>query len=119
MRRCTTRRNVEGIEVARERFPDVPQVAVFDTAFHHALPAHSYTYAVPRSWREEHRVRRYGFHGTSFAYVTRRSARLLGAAASRTSTSSCCTSATARVPPRSPVAAASTRPWASRPWRGS
>ncbi len=70
--------NVEGIRVSRERFPDVPQVAVFDTAFHHALPAHSYTYAVPRSWREEHRVRRYGFHGTSFAYVTRRSALLLG-----------------------------------------
>jgi acetate kinase len=70
--------NVEGIKVSRERFPDVPQVAVFDTAFHHALPAHSYTYAVPRSWREEHRVRRYGFHGTSYAYVTRRSALLLG-----------------------------------------
>ena len=70
--------NVEGIKVSRERFPDVPQVAVFDTAFHHALPAHSYTYAVPRSWREEHRVRRYGFHGTSYAYVTRRSAVLLG-----------------------------------------
>ncbi len=70
--------NLEGIRVARERFPDVPQVAVFDTAFHHAMPAHSYTYAVPRSWREQHQVRRYGFHGTSYAYVTRRAATFLG-----------------------------------------
>jgi acetate kinase len=70
--------NLEGIRVARERFPDVPQVAVFDTAFHQAMPAHSYTYAVPKSWREKHLVRRYGFHGTSFAYVTRRAAALLG-----------------------------------------
>ncbi|MEP6648926.1 MAG: acetate kinase [Lapillicoccus sp.] len=70
--------NLEGIRVAREAFPDVPQVVVFDTAFHHAMPAHSYTYAVPRSWREKHRVRRYGFHGTSYAYVTRRATALLG-----------------------------------------
>jgi acetate kinase len=70
--------NLEGIRVARERFPDVPQVAVFDTAFHHAMPAHSYTYAVPSSWREQHQVRRYGFHGTSYAYVTRRAAAVLG-----------------------------------------
>ena len=69
---------VEGIKVSRERFPDVPQVAVFDTAFHHALPAHSYTYAVPRSWRDEHRVRRYGFHGTSHQYVSGKVARVLG-----------------------------------------
>jgi acetate kinase len=69
--------NLEGIRVAGERFPDVPQVAVFDTAFHHGMPAHSYTYAVPRSWRDRHRVRRYGFHGTSFAYVTRRTAEFL------------------------------------------
>ncbi|HEY6742891.1 MAG TPA: acetate kinase [Lapillicoccus sp.] len=70
--------NLEGIRVSRERFPDVPQVAVFDTAFHHAMPAHSYTYAVPKAWREEHLVRRYGFHGTSFAYVSRRAAAVLG-----------------------------------------
>jgi acetate kinase len=72
--------NLEGIRVAGERFPEVPQVAVFDTAFHHGMPAHSYTYAVPRSWREQHQVRRYGFHGTSFAYVTGRAAALLGRA---------------------------------------
>ena len=70
--------NLEGIKVARERFPGVPQVAVFDTAFHHGMPAHAYTYAVPPAWREQHQVRRYGFHGTSYAYVSRRAAALLG-----------------------------------------
>ncbi len=70
--------NLEGIEVARRLFPDLPQVAVFDTAFHQTLPEHAYTYAVPRSWREEHRVRRYGFHGTSHAFVSREAARVLG-----------------------------------------
>jgi acetate kinase len=70
--------NLEGIRVARKRFPDLPQVAVFDTAFHQSLPSHAYTYAVPLAWREEHGVRRYGFHGTSHAYVSRRAAELLG-----------------------------------------
>ncbi|MGH3371798.1 MAG: acetate kinase [Nocardioidaceae bacterium] len=70
--------NLEGIEVARRLFPDLPQVAVFDTAFHQTLAEHAYTYAVPRAWREEHRVRRYGFHGTSHAFVSREAARLLG-----------------------------------------
>ena len=69
--------NLEGIEVARRLFPDLPQVAVFDTAFHQTLPRHVYTYAVPRSWTEEHHVRRYGFHGTSHAFVSREAARLL------------------------------------------
>lgn len=72
--------NLEGIRVARARFPDVPQVAVFDTAFHQTLPPHAYTYAVKRDWREGHRVRRYGFHGTSHSYVSRRAAELLGLA---------------------------------------
>ncbi len=70
--------NLEGIEVARRLFPDLPQVAVFDTAFHQTLPEHAYTYAVPLAWRDEHRVRRYGFHGTSHAFVSREAARLLG-----------------------------------------
>jgi acetate kinase len=70
--------NLEGIRVARELYPDVPQVAVFDTAFHHRMPPEAYTYAVPRAWRDQHRVRRYGFHGTSYAYVSRRAAALLG-----------------------------------------
>jgi acetate kinase len=72
--------NLEGIRVAREEFPGVPQVVVFDTAFHHGMPPHAYTYAVPRSWREGHLVRRYGFHGTSYAWVTHRAAALLGQA---------------------------------------
>ena len=72
--------NLEGMQVARLLFPDLPQVAVFDTAFHQTLPEHAYTYAVPRSWQEEHRVRRYGFHGTSHAFVSREAARLLGRA---------------------------------------
>ena len=70
--------NLEGIRVARAHFPDVPQVAVFDTAFHQTLPPRAYTYAVKRDWREDHRVRRYGFHGTSHSYVSRRAAELLG-----------------------------------------
>jgi acetate kinase len=72
--------NLEGIRVARAHFPDVPQVAVFDTAFHQTLPPQAYTYAVKREWRESHRVRRYGFHGTSHSYVSRRAAELLGLA---------------------------------------
>jgi acetate kinase len=70
--------NLEGLTVARRLFPDLPQVAVFDTAFHQTLPEHAYTYAVPRSWREEHQIRRYGFHGTSYAFVSRAAADLLG-----------------------------------------
>jgi len=66
--------NARVIELAREALPDVPHVAVFDTAFHATLPPHAYTYAVPRDWG----VRRYGFHGTSNAYVSRAAAALLG-----------------------------------------
>ncbi|HEY9524996.1 MAG TPA: acetate kinase [Thermopolyspora sp.] len=70
--------NVTGIRVARRLFPGVPQVAVFDTAFHRTLPPAAHTYAVPREWTRDHGVRRYGFHGTSYAYVSRRAAALLG-----------------------------------------
>ena len=70
--------NLEGIRSAREAFPDVPQVAVFDTAFHQSLPPAAHTYAVPQEWRERHRVRRYGFHGTSHRFVSRRTAALVG-----------------------------------------
>jgi len=70
--------NLEGIRVACRLFPDLPQVAVFDTAFHQTLPPHAYTYAVPSSWSEEHGIRRYGFHGTSHAFVSQEAARLLG-----------------------------------------
>ena len=70
--------NLEGLEVARKLFPDLPQVAVFDTAFHQTLPEHAFTYAVPLPWRDEHRIRRYGFHGTSHRFVTNEAAHLLG-----------------------------------------
>jgi acetate kinase len=69
--------NLAGIEVALELWPRVPQVAVFDTAFHATLAPHAYRYAVPETWYTLHRVRRYGFHGTSHAYVARRAAELL------------------------------------------
>ena len=69
--------NLQGIDVAQRAFPQVPQVAVFDTAFHQTMPPEASTYAVPRQWREEYLVRRYGFHGTSHAYVSRRVADLL------------------------------------------
>ncbi len=69
--------NLTGIRVARAAFPDLPQVAVFDTAFHTTIPPAASTYAVPRMWREEHGVRKYGFHGTSHAFVARRVADLL------------------------------------------
>jgi acetate kinase len=67
-----------GIELARARWPAVPQVAVFDTAFHQTLPARAHRYAVPVALHGRHGVRRYGFHGTSHAYVARRAAELLG-----------------------------------------
>jgi acetate kinase len=70
--------NAEGIRVARRLLPGVPHVAVFDTAFHATIPARAATYAVPKEWRRDHDVRRYGFHGTSYAYVSREAARLLG-----------------------------------------
>ena len=70
--------NLMGIEVAMARQPDVPQVAVFDTAFHHSIPPRAYRYAVPEEWYQSHGVRRYGFHGTSHAYVAKQAARELG-----------------------------------------
>ena len=70
--------NLLGIEVAMALQPDVPHVAVFDTAFHQSIPAHAHRYAVPEPWYVEHGVRRYGFHGISYAYVAKQAARVLG-----------------------------------------
>jgi acetate kinase len=69
--------NLLGIQVARELLPKVPQVAVFDTAFHQSIPEHAFIYAVPYQLYQEHRVRRYGFHGTSHRYVAERAAQML------------------------------------------
>jgi acetate kinase len=66
-----------GIESARRLRPDLPQVAVFDTAFHQTLPPHAFRYALPTWCYEKYRVRRYGMHGTSHSYVSRRAADLL------------------------------------------
>jgi acetate kinase len=66
------------IAVARQRRPDLPQVAVFDTAFHASLPAAAFTYALDTAVAKRLGIRRYGFHGTSHAYVSRRTAELLG-----------------------------------------
>lgn len=70
--------NIAGIEAAQRLLPDVPQIAVFDTAFHQTMPEASYLYAVPYEWYGMYGVRRYGFHGTSHLYVSRRAAVLLG-----------------------------------------
>jgi acetate kinase len=62
--------NLLGIQIAQELFPSLPQVGVFDTAFHQTMPKHAYLYAVPYEWFEEHEIRRYGFHGTSHRFVS-------------------------------------------------
>jgi acetate kinase len=69
--------NVAGIREMKKLFPAVPQVAVFDTAFHHTLPAHAYLYGLPYELYEKKSVRRYGFHGTSHNYVALRAAEFL------------------------------------------
>ncbi len=69
--------NISGIEAAQSVLPDVPHIGIFDTAFHQSLPEYAYMYAVPFDWYENHGVRRYGFHGTSHLYVSKRAAVLL------------------------------------------
>jgi acetate kinase len=70
--------NLTGIRTAQALRPDLPQVAVFDTAFHTTMPESAARYAIDPRIADRHRIRRYGFHGTSHAYVSRRTARLLG-----------------------------------------
>jgi acetate kinase len=69
---------IQGIEVARKMLPDVPHVAVFDTAFFHDLPAAAATYAIDRDLAHKWQIRRYGFHGTSHRYVSEQAAAFLG-----------------------------------------
>ncbi|OGC03438.1 propionate kinase [candidate division WOR-1 bacterium RIFOXYA12_FULL_43_27] len=69
--------NIEGIESAQKVWPKIPHIAVFDTAFHQTMPEIAYTYAVPYEWYKMYGVRRYGFHGTSHLYVSRRAAVML------------------------------------------
>ncbi|MGR2740561.1 acetate/propionate family kinase [Billgrantia sp. Q4P2] len=70
--------NLEGVAATRRLFPDLPQVAVFDTAFHQTLPPRAYRYALPEALYRDHAIRRYGFHGTSHAYVSQRADALSG-----------------------------------------
>ncbi|RPJ03613.1 MAG: acetate/propionate family kinase, partial [Candidatus Aminicenantes bacterium] len=70
--------NVLGIEAAMDVLPGIPHIAIMDTAWHQTMPPSSYMYALPYEWYEKYGVRRYGFHGTSFLYVAKRAALLLG-----------------------------------------
>ena len=96
---------LEAIEAAQRALPGVPHVAVFDTAFHATIPEEAATYAVPRRWREDWGVRRYGFHGLSVQWAAEQRA------ACRAS-SSATSAAAARSRPCA-TAARSTRRWAS------
>ncbi|PHQ24095.1 acetate kinase [Marinobacter guineae] len=77
--------NLSGIRATLTLFPDVPQAAVFDTAFHQTLPKRAFLYALPESWYRNWGVRRYGFHGTSHAFMALEAARLLGKTQATTS----------------------------------
>jgi len=70
--------NLMGIEACKKALPGAVQVATFDTAFHHTIPAFAHLYAIPRGMYEKYKIRRYGFHGTSHRYVSRRLAQLFG-----------------------------------------
>lgn len=70
--------NLRGIRAVKEVLPEVPQVAVFDTAFHQTMPAYSYMYALPYEYYEKYGVRKYGFHGTSHRYVSAKGAKFAG-----------------------------------------
>ena len=70
--------NIIGIEACEKAMPNVPNVAVFDTAFHQTMPPKAYMYALPYEYYENYKIRRYGFHGTSHKYVSQKAAELLG-----------------------------------------
>ena len=70
--------NLKGVNAVKEVAPDMPQVGVFDTAFHQTMPDYAYMYAVPYELYEKYGVRRYGFHGTSHRYITKRALEMLG-----------------------------------------
>ncbi|HHT60526.1 MAG: acetate kinase [Paludibacteraceae bacterium] len=70
--------NIKGINAISKILPDVPQVAVFDTSFHQTMPNYAYMYALPYTYYEKYGVRRYGFHGTSHSYVSKRACEFLG-----------------------------------------
>jgi acetate kinase len=70
--------NIQGIEAAQAVLPGVPQCAIMDTAWHQTMPERAYLYALPYEWYKDYNVRRYGYHGTSFLYISKRAAVLMG-----------------------------------------
>ena len=70
--------NILGIEITSKLAPHIPNIAVFDTAFHHSMPEHAFLYALPTALYKEHHIRRYGFHGTSHHFVAQEAAVLIG-----------------------------------------
>jgi len=81
--------NLKGIQAAEDRLPDIPQVAVFDTAFHHSIPPHAYLYGIPNRLYRRHKIRKYGFHGTSHYFVSRQYYKLSTKPKSETRVISC------------------------------
>ncbi len=71
--------NLIGIQACRALMPNIPMVCVFDTAFHQTMPEKAYLYGIPYEYYEKYKIRRYGFHGTSHSYVSKRAAQVLGA----------------------------------------
>lgn len=110
---------VECIKELKRRFPNLPQVAVFDTAFHQTMPPKAYRYALPKRYYDEYKIRRYGAHGTSHRYAAQQAANLLERPRSRISASSPAIWAMVARSLRLTMASPSTRPWGSRRSRGS
>lgn len=81
--------NIIGINVCRELMPNTPMVAVFDTAFHQTMPKKAYMYGLPYEYYEKYKVRRYGFHGTSHSFVSKRMAEIIGKPYDQTKTIVC------------------------------
>jgi len=81
--------NLMGIRACQKAVPGVPQVAVFDTAFHHSIPEHAYIYPIPYKYFEENDIRKYGFHGTSHRFVSAKAVELLGGKAEGTKIVTC------------------------------
>ena len=81
--------NIMGIEACKKIMPNIPQVGVFDTAFHQTMPPEAYIYGIPYEYYKKYKIRRYGFHGTSHKYVSQRAATMLGRPISETKIITC------------------------------
>ncbi|MHA2306241.1 MAG: acetate/propionate family kinase, partial [Candidatus Hodarchaeales archaeon] len=75
--------NLHGIQSAKQILPTIPHIAIFDTAFHQTLPEYAYRYAIPADWYIKKKYRKYGFHGTSVAYVSQRAQKMMGSKKSK------------------------------------